>query len=363
MDNEEMRKLLLLTDICRIMIREVEAEDNSNRDLILQIMINLSSDELFQPRLIEFNSIYRICSILYKKLQTNQEKESIKNEIDLFAMEHGLLEEKNKTSDNVKVNFQLEKYQIDSEVNKEIFNNSKNDIFKEIPYYLMILSNLTISEEGQKKFLNVEDEKIKGVVLVKIIDKFFENILAPEFDFCSNLLANSTALKEGRTTLLDLQIFQIFLKCFDKMNNHKVLNTLRLFRNCCFEFETYKDELLINNGILFNLIIKIFILANANSRKDLENIGIEKIDGIYFPDFKIEKANEEREIINDLIVDIFLILTNEPQAVEYMKEKNLLEAFNKMKIRETNDENLKDRIFVICNYLENPDHVALANSK
>ena len=61
----------------------------------------------------------------------------------------------------------------------------------------------------------------------------------------------------------------------------------------------------------------------------------------------------EREIINDLIVDIFLILTNEHKAVEYMKEKNLLQAFNKMKIREKNEESLKDRLFVICNYLEN----------
>jgi len=94
-------------------------------------------------------------------------------------------------------------------------------------------------------------------------------------------------------------------------------------------------------------------LANVNNRKDLENIGIEKIDEIYFPDFKLEKANEEREIINDLIVDIFLILTNEPKAVEYMKEKNLLQAFNKMKIREKNEESLKDSLFVICNYLEN----------
>ena len=101
------------------------------------------------------------------------------------------------------------------------------------------------------------------------------------------------------------------------------------------------------------MIIKIFILANVNNRKDLENIGIEKIDEIYFTEFKIEKANEEREVINDLIVDIFLILTNVPEAVDYMKDKNLLQAFNKMKIRETNDESLKDRLFVICNYLEN----------
>jgi len=264
-----MRKLLLLTDICRIMIREVEAE-NENRDLVLQIMINLSGDELFQPRLLEFNSIYRISNLLYQKMpkelgsqNSNSDKENLKKEIDLFAMEHGLLDYKSK-EENIKVKFSLEKYQIDSEANKELFNRNSNGtiVFKEIPYYLMILSNLTISEEGQKKFLNVEDEKIKGVVFMKIIEKFFDNIYAPEFDFCSNLLANATALKEGRCLLLELQIFKIFLKSFDKMNNHKIVNILRLFRNCCFEFEAFKEELLINNvnENLFYFIFYYFLL-------------------------------------------------------------------------------------------------------
>lgn len=246
-----MRKLLILTDICRIMIREVEAE-NENRDLVLQIMINLSGDELFSSRLLEFNSIYRISNLLYqrlpKEINSNSDKENLKKEIDLFAMEHGLFNN-DRAQENIKVKFSMEKYQIDSEANKELFNrnNSQKNVFKEIPYYLMILSNLTISDEGQKKFLNIEDEKIMGVVFMKILEKFFDNIYSTEFDFCSNLLANATALKEGRTLLLELKIFKIFLKSFEKMNNHKIVNILRLFRNCCFEFEGFKEELLINN--------------------------------------------------------------------------------------------------------------------
>jgi hypothetical protein len=238
------------------MIREVEA-DNDNRDLVLQIMINLSGDELFQTRLLEFNSIYRISNLLYQKMpkeinsNSNSDKENLQREIDLFAMEHGLYNNE-KNQENIKIKFSMEKYQIDSEANKELFNrnnNNSNKVFKEIPYYLMILSNLTISDEGQKKFLNVEDDKIKGVVFMKILEKFFDNIYSTEFDFCSNLLANATALKDGRILLLELKIFKIFLKSFEKMNNHKIVNTLRLFRNCCFEFEGFKEELLINNVI------------------------------------------------------------------------------------------------------------------
>jgi len=245
-DNEEMRKILVETDICRIMIREVEA-DNDNRELVLQIMINLSGDELFQKKFIEFNSIYRICNLLYQKLpkELESEKSQLRKEVDLFAFEHGLLDPDN-DSGKVKVNFHMEKYLINANTNKE-GSETSNQVFKEIPYYLMILTNLTISEEGQKKFLNLEDEKIKGVVFMKIMEKFFDNIYSPEFDFCANLLANATALKEGRIMLLELQVFKVFLINLDKMNNHKTINILRLFRNCCFEFEKFKDELLAYN--------------------------------------------------------------------------------------------------------------------
>lgn len=110
-------------------------------------------------------------------------------------------------------------------------------------------------------------------------------------------------------------------------------------------------NLLNFQGKIFNLITKIFILANINNKKELQDIGIPVIDEIYFTHFKAEKAHEEREVINDLIVDIFLILTNEPQAVEYMKEKKILNAFNKLKIRNSNDQEMSDKLFVITNYL------------
>jgi len=261
-DNEEMRKILVETDICRVIIREVEAE-NDNRELVLQIMINLSGDEFFQKKFLEFNSIYRICNLLYQRLpkELNNETNELKKEVDLFALEHGLIDPNKNSKLNIKVNFQMEKYLIDS-TNKNVDIQS-DVVFKEIPYYLMILTNLTISEEGQKKFMNLEDDKIKGIVFLKIMEKFFDNIYRNEFDFCANLLANATALKEGRVMLLELEVFKIFLIHFDKMNNHKIINTLRLFRNCCFEFEKFKEELLVYNvKMKFNINFLLFIYVS-----------------------------------------------------------------------------------------------------
>jgi hypothetical protein len=124
----------------------------------------------------------------------------------------------------------------------------------QIQYYFMLLTNLTISEEGQARFLNLENEKIKGVVFMKMLDKYFENIYSEEFNFCSNLIANITSHKDGRQLLLEYNIFKIFLIHFDKMNNFKLTNILRMFRNSCFEFEKYKENLLEYDVIYHNSV-------------------------------------------------------------------------------------------------------------
>jgi hypothetical protein len=79
-DTEELRKIFHQTDICRIMIRQLES-DNINAELILQIMINISGDEYFQNILIDFNVIYRICNLLFAKL----DGEASKKESDGFS--------------------------------------------------------------------------------------------------------------------------------------------------------------------------------------------------------------------------------------------------------------------------------------
>lgn len=50
------------------MIRQLEIEDLSkeNKDLVLQILINLSSQERFIDTFIELNVIYRISTVLLK---------------------------------------------------------------------------------------------------------------------------------------------------------------------------------------------------------------------------------------------------------------------------------------------------------
>jgi hypothetical protein len=337
-DSEEMHNILLQTEVTKLMVRQLEDEDNEHREFVLQIIINLSGDERFAAQFVTLNTIYRIFSLLMTKVS----KEIKENNSENFSY---TAEDK---KDAMEIKMILDRYIIDSHnVKKDETGN-----FLEVPYFLMILTNLTITEDGQKRFLNVDDENFIGVTFLKLLDKYFQYIYNEEFNFSSNLIANITSLKKGRQLLLEYGLFKIFLIHFDKLNNHKMVNILRVVRNCCFEFETQKEEILAKDGILFNFLIKILILTNITDKKELQQVGIANIDEIYFPNFNIKAAISDKDTINDLIVDIFLILTNLPEAVTHMKSKDLYKALKIIGDRLGSGENLKDRLFVINNYLE-----------
>lgn len=77
-----------------------------------------------------------------------------------------------------------------------------------------------------------------------------------------------------------------------------------MIRNCCFEYEKYEE------GILFVLMINLLLLTNIEKRK-LQKIGIKGIDKIYFPNFSSDvQTEEDKGIINALIIDILFVLTN-----------------------------------------------------
>lgn len=94
-------------------------------------------------------------------------------------------------------------------------------------------------------------------------------------------------------------------------------------------------------------------MTNITEKKELQEVGIEHIDEIYFTHFSQEIAQHDKDTINDLIVDIFLILTNAEEGVAFMKTKDVYKAFKQVGSRLGEDEGLKDRLFVINNYLEN----------
>ena len=142
------------------------------------------------------------------------------------------------------------------------------------------------------------------------------------------------------------------------MNKMKIINNLRLIRNCVFEYEKFIDEILIKDGILINFLEKILLLNNNYDNKNI----FDNLNNINFNEFENEinnnNNNEEKEIINELIMDIFLILSNNNKSVNEMKNKNLLkiienleEKLKDIKNNNENLENMKDRLMVLKDIL------------
>ncbi len=104
------------------------------------------------------------------------------------------------------------------------------------------------------------------------------------------------------------------------------------------------------------MILKILFITNLNKLSNF-NYDAEfmiNLDTICFPNFSNEIASNERDLFNDLIIDIFLILTNSVKCIEMMKVKKTRLIIERLiSVFENPDDSIKDRLFVICNYLQN----------
>ena len=65
----------------------------------------------------------------------------------------------------------------------------------------MLYTNLTILEDGQKHLLG--EGKTKGAIIENLVGMFNYFKTNPTFDFVSNILANVSALKDGRKFIIE----------------------------------------------------------------------------------------------------------------------------------------------------------------
>lgn len=356
-ESKDLVDIFLELEIPKLMIRLVENEDIKEKETVLQILINLSANEKYLNSFLTINTFHRILKTVFDLIDNalpKKEEKTFSDPNDIMISNDILLDKNGNTFD---IRIEMDKYVINSSTIENQHPEFKNETL--INLYFMFLANLSSFEEGQKKLLDVSDEKIKGIVFFKLLDKFFEYIYHSSFNFCSSVIANVSSLKVGRELILENKIFKIFLIQFDKMNNMKMINILRMIRNCSFEYEKFHEELFVKETILFSYLIKLLLLVNDKNKGT--KLDLDEIDIMYYTNFDTEKlTQDDKETINDLIIDIFLILTNHKEAVEDMKKKGLSKAIKVLEdsLKESNnnseiDDKVKDRLLVIKNYLDN----------
>ena len=368
-ESEELTEIFISLELPKIMVRLLENEDIKEKDQVLQILINISGKESYLPHFLKINTIHRILNLIFKTIKSefeqkdkekNNKKETYESPEDVILesldkmLGKDLLYENGKIFD---VKMEFDKYVINADKVTDL-KGMENETFLNL--YFMFLCNLTSYEPGQKNMLDLQNENknFHGVVFFKLLDKFFEYIYHNSFNFCSAIIANISSLKEGRKLILENKIFKIFLIRFDKMNAMKTINIIRLIRNCSFEYKDYVQDFLEKDSIMFKFLIKLLCLIN---NADDDKLGIEEIDNIYLTNFDVKDLTEDdKETLNDLIVDIFLILTNSAKAVNEMKNKKVkecIELIEEKAISKCNEDmknKLIDRFMVIKDCLSKP---------
>ena len=365
-NSEELIDIFIELELPKIMIRCLENEDIKEKELILKILINISGIEKYIKSFIEINVFHRLLSIIFKIIKNNYDTNNNNNKdktydnvddliLDSLDMNSQNLNNNNNNNISFDVKMVFDKYELH---NINLIKGFENETYLNL--YFIILSNLTSFDVCKEYFLdlNNSNKNVHGILFFKLLDKYFENIQNNSFNFCSSLISNVTSIKEGRILILENKIFKIFLILFEKMNKMKIINNLRLIRNCVFEYEKFIDEILIKDGILINFLEKILLLNNNYDNKNI----FDNLNNINFNEFENEinnnNNNEEKEIINELIMDIFLILSNNNKSVIEMKNKNLLkiienleEKLKDIKNNNENLENMKDRLMVLKDIL------------
>ena len=364
-NSEELIDIFIELELPKIMIRCLENEDIKEKELILKILINISGIEKYIKSFLEINVFHRLLSIIFKIIKNNYDTNDNNNNkdktydnvddliLDTLDMNSQNLNNNNNNNISFDVKMVFDKYELH---NINLIKGFENETYLNL--YFIILSNLTSFDVCKEYFLdlNNSNKNVHGILFFKLLDKYFENIQNNSFNFCSSLISNVTSIKEGRILILENKIFKIFLILFEKMNKMKIINNLRLIRNCVFEYEKFIDEILIKDGILINFLEKILLLNNNYDNKN----NFDNLNNINFNEFEneINNNNEEKEIINELIMDIFLILSNNNKSVIEMKNKNLLkiienleEKLKDIKNNNENLENMKDRLMVLKDIL------------
>lgn len=125
---------------------------------------------------------------------------------------------------------------------------------------VMLLVNLTQLDAGIASLLQVEDEKMQGLYVMKLVRSFCrspdENQGDP-FEHVGSILVNISKKEAGRKILLDPKrglLKQIIMQ-FDSTSPVRKKGVSGTIRNCCFEAENQLANLLLTSEFLWPALV------------------------------------------------------------------------------------------------------------
>lgn len=139
------------------------------------------------------------------------------------------------------------------EIRNKLKKGDSQAAYEDIELCFMLLTNVTICEEGQRHVIG--NEKTRGIILDNLFGMFCYFLKSNVFDFISNILSNVSGLKEGREVIIDRADMMpriVDMLRYEKVNQHRRTNLLACLRNLAFEYE-HQEQRFIDTGLIKEL--------------------------------------------------------------------------------------------------------------
>lgn len=125
---------------------------------------------------------------------------------------------------------------------------------------VMLLVNLTQLNYGVNSLLQTEDEKVRGLYVMKLVRSFCRTTHESNndaFEHVGSILVNISKQREGRELLLDPKraLLKQIIRQFDSSSLLRKKGVSGTIRNCCFEAESQLQNLLLVSEFLWPALL------------------------------------------------------------------------------------------------------------
>nr|KYP45390.1 UPF0570 protein [Cajanus cajan] len=125
---------------------------------------------------------------------------------------------------------------------------------------VMLLVNLTQLDAGAASLLQTEDEKVRGLYVMKLVRSFCRTTHESNddaFEHVGSILVNISKQREGRELLLDPKrgLLKQIIRQFDSNSLLRKKGVSGTIRNCCFEAENQLQNLLLVSEFLWPALL------------------------------------------------------------------------------------------------------------
>ncbi|RWR78395.1 hypothetical protein CKAN_00692200 [Cinnamomum micranthum f. kanehirae] len=146
---------------------------------------------------------------------------------------------------------------------------------------VMLLLNLTQSDAGIASLLQLEDEKVQGLYISKLVRSFCRSSSEAKaedlFEHVGSILVNISKMEAGRKILLDPKrgLLKQILPQFDSTSLLRKKGVSGTIRNCCFDAENQLQNLLLISEFLWPALLLPVAGKKAYREEDTSKMPLE----------------------------------------------------------------------------------------